>query len=64
VTATFVMTIGLELWPIIMGLVLGGVIAAPFAALLTRHVPDRPLMIMVGAVIILLSVRGLVQAVR
>ena len=64
VTATFVMTNGLELWPIITGLVLGGVIAAPFAALMTRHVPDRPLMVMVGAVIVLLSVRGLIQAVR
>jgi uncharacterized membrane protein YfcA len=63
VTATFVITIGLELWPIITGLVLGGVVAAPFAALLTRHVPARPLMVMVGAVIVLLSVRGLIQAV-
>ena len=27
VTATFVITIGLELWPIITGLVLGGVVA-------------------------------------
>jgi uncharacterized membrane protein YfcA len=52
-------TIGLELWPIIAGLILGEVIAAPFAALITRHVPDRPLMIMVGAVIVLLSARGL-----
>ena len=64
VTATFVMTIGLELWPMITGLVLGGVLAAPFAALLTRHVPDRALMLMVGVVIILLSVRGLIQALR
>ncbi len=64
VTATFVMTIGLELWPIITGLVLGGVIAAPFAALMTRHVPDRPLMILVGTVIVLLSIRGLIQTVR
>ena len=63
VTATFVITIGLELWPIITGLVLGGVVAAPFAALLTRHVPARPLMVMVGAVIVLLNVRGLIQAV-
>jgi uncharacterized membrane protein YfcA len=64
VTATFIMTIGLELWPMITGLVLGGVTAAPFAALLTRHVPDRPLMVMVGTVIVLLSVRGLIQAAR
>ena len=36
---TFLFTIGLELWPIITGLVVGGVIAAPFAALATKHCP-------------------------
>jgi hypothetical protein len=64
VTATFLATIGLELWPVIAGLVIGGVLAAPFAALITRRVPDRPLMLLVGAVIVLLSLRGLVQAFR
>ncbi len=62
VSATFVLSIGLEQWPIIAGLILGGVIAAPFAAYATRALPDRPLMILVGVVIIILSVRGLVQA--
>jgi uncharacterized membrane protein YfcA len=62
VSATFVATIGLELWPIITGLVLGGVVAAPFAALVTRRLPDRPLMILVGIVVILLSLRGLILA--
>jgi len=62
VTATFIMTIGLELWPFITGLVLGGVVAAPFAALLTRHVPGPVLMAMVGTMIVLLSARGLIQA--
>lgn len=62
VSATFVATIGLALWPIITGLVLGGVVAAPFAALVTRHLPDRPLMILVGIVVILLSLRGLILA--
>lgn len=59
VTATFFGTIGLELWPVILGLVLGGVIAAPFAALITKKLPDRPLMIMVAVVIMLLSLRNL-----
>jgi uncharacterized membrane protein YfcA len=62
VSATFVVTIGLELWPIITGLILGGVLAAPFAALITRSLPDRPLMILVGVVIMVLSLRGLFQA--
>lgn len=59
ITATFVATIGLALWPIITGLVIGGVVAAPFAAYAARHLPDRPMMFLVGGVIILLSLRGL-----
>ena len=64
ITATFVATIGLELWPIIAGLVAGGVLAAPFAAFMTRRLPERPLMLLVGAVIAFLSLRGLLQSLR
>jgi uncharacterized protein len=59
ISATFLGTIGLELWPIIAGLVLGGALAA-YAA---KAIPDRPLMILVGSVIVLLSIRGLIQAI-
>lgn len=62
ISVTFLGTIGLELWPIIAGLILGGALAAPFAAWLASSIPDRPLMILVGSVIMLLSLRGLVQA--
>ncbi len=62
VSATFIFAIGLDLWPVIAGLVLGGVVAAPFAAYVVRQLPDRPLMIMVAVLIILLSIRGLLQA--
>lgn len=61
VSVTFLATVGLDLVPIIAGLVLGGVVAAPFAAMATRHIPDRPLMLLVGVVIILLSARELVR---
>jgi uncharacterized protein len=64
VTATFIATIGLELWPIITGLVSGGVLAAPFAAFMTRRLPERALMFLVGAVIVVLSLRGLLQSLR
>ncbi|WP_207462764.1 sulfite exporter TauE/SafE family protein [Azospirillum sp. SYSU D00513] len=62
ITSTFIFTIGLDLWPIIVGLVIGGGIAAPFAALVTARVPDKPLMILVGVLISLLSIRGVLQA--
>lgn len=61
VSATFVFTIGLDLWPVIVGLILGGVLAAPFAAYAVRRLPDKMLMILVAAVIMVLSLRGLVQ---
>ncbi|MGL4395094.1 MAG: sulfite exporter TauE/SafE family protein [Hyphomicrobium sp.] len=68
VTATisgmFFLTIGLELWPIITGLIIGGVIAAPFAAIATKHLPDRALMSIVGIVVSLLSLRSILAALH
>jgi uncharacterized membrane protein YfcA len=62
ISAMFVATVGLELWPVILGLIVGGALSAPLAAYFTRTIPDQPLMIIVGMVILLLSVRGLLQA--
>lgn len=64
ISATFFMTIGLSLWPIIAGLIIGGVIAAPFAALAAKHIPATVLMVVVGCVIIGLSVRTLMLALQ
>jgi uncharacterized protein len=61
VSITFLSTIGLELWPMIAGLILGGAAAAPLAAYVAKTIPDQPLMLMVGAVVILLSIRGIIQ---
>ena len=59
ISATFIFTIGLELWPIIAGLILGGALAAPFAAYVIQRMPDRPLMILVAVLVMLLSLRQL-----
>ena len=64
ISLTFLFTIGLELWPIITGLIVGGVVAAPFAALATKHLPDKPLMIIVGCVVTLLSLRTIFIALH
>jgi uncharacterized protein len=64
ISATFMMTIGLELFPIITGLIIGGVVAAPFAALAAKHLPDKALMTIVGLVIVLLSIRTLLIALK
>jgi hypothetical protein len=63
-TTVFLLTIGLSLWPIILGLVLGGLLAAPLAAIATRQIPDRPMMLLVGSVVILLSLRNLLLSLH
>lgn len=59
ISITFVFTIGLELWPIITGLIVGGVLAAPVAAVVAKKLPTRLLMAVVGCFIVGLSLRGL-----
>lgn len=61
-TITFVIAIGLTNWQAIFGLALGGAIAAPLAAVLTKRIKVRTLMIMVGLIIVGLSLRGLYLA--
>ncbi|MFA6948585.1 MAG: sulfite exporter TauE/SafE family protein [Eubacteriales bacterium] len=47
--------------PIILGLVIGGVIAAPFAALLCKKIPVRPLLAAVGTLIAGLNIYNLIK---
>ncbi len=54
---TFFSTIGLSYWGIIIGLILGGVIAAPIGAYLANKIPAKSLMILVGIVVIILSIK-------
>lgn len=60
--ATFFATIKMGYWKITAGLLIGGVIAAPLAAFVCKKVPARPLMVMVGLLIIGLSVRTIILA--
>ena len=61
-SVTFILTIGLMSWMPVIGLALGGALAAPLAARLTGRIPARPLMIAVGILVILLSIRTIVMA--
>ncbi|MEI3799962.1 MULTISPECIES: sulfite exporter TauE/SafE family protein [unclassified Chitinophaga] len=58
--ATFLIFTGISSWQVIVGLVIGGVIASPFAAILVRRIKRKPLMIMVGVLIIILSLRTII----
>ncbi len=57
------LTLTLENAQIILGLLIGGVIAAPLAAFAARYIPARPLMMAVGVLIIILSIRTLILAI-
>lgn len=54
---TFLFTIGFTHPQVIVGLAIGGVMAAPIAAYLTKKIPQKPFMIVVGVLIIGLSLR-------
>lgn len=60
---TFIATIGLIHWKIILGLLVGGAIAAPLAAYVCKKMPVQKLMVLVGILIILLSARTLYLAI-
>lgn len=56
--STFILMIGTGNWPVTLGLLLGGVLASPFAAYVCGKVNPKYLMIIVGIVIIGLSLRN------
>ena len=56
---TFITIIGLTHWAIILGLIIGGVIAAPIAAYISNKIPTKSIMILVGIVVIITSLKRL-----
>ena len=64
ISVTFFATIGLTLWPVIVGLVIGGVFAAPLGAWCASRIPTKPLLILVGCLVSFLSLTNLVSAAR
>ena len=62
ISAVFFSTIGITHLQIIAGLLVGGVIAAPLAAIFARRLPVRALLGAVGVVVMSLSAYNLVRA--
>ena len=56
---TFMLFGGIHGWQIIIGLILGGVISAPIAAYLVNRIKRKPMMVAVGVLIIILSLKTL-----
>jgi len=64
-SVTFILAMGsgyLDYGKVILGLLIGGVLAAPLAAFAARKLPQRPFMVLVGLLIIVLSARTLYLA--
>ncbi len=61
---TFVITLGggelSEYGVIILGLLIGGALAAPLAAVVAKRLPHRPFMLLVGLMILFLNIRTLI----
>lgn len=64
-SVTFLLTLRMvQHWQIVVGLLIGGVLAAPLAAYACKKLPTRTLMGLVGVLIILLSIRTIYLALR
>lgn len=55
----FFLSLGLGHWDIVLALAIGGVAAAPLGAWLVRRVPQKPLLLLVGLLVVVLSLRTL-----
>jgi uncharacterized membrane protein YfcA len=55
VSLTFLLTIGLDHLEIVLGLLIGGAIAAPLAAWFVRHVAERIVLKVVGVLVLCIS---------
>lgn len=53
--------VGIQSWQIILGLIIGGTIAAPLGAYITKKIPRNTLMISVGFLIIITSLYSLLR---
>ena len=58
-SAMFAALLGFGYFDIVIGLALGGIVAAPFAALLARYAPARLLIVLVGVAVSAVSLRTL-----
>ena len=65
ISATFIATLGWAAFTVqTLGILIGGLIAAPMGGWLAKHVPARPLMAMVGALLTVTSAYTIYMALK
>jgi uncharacterized membrane protein YfcA len=60
----FTLMVGTGVWVLVLGLIIGGLGAAPFAALVTKRLKTRTLLILVGTLISIVSLFNLYKALN
>ncbi len=60
---TFIFTIGIHHWNIVAGLLIGGIVTAPFSAMLTSKLPTKKMFVVVGIVVIIMSLITIYRAI-
>lgn len=64
ISATFIATMGFAAFTVAtIGILIGGIAAAPFGAVIAKRVPARPLMALVGALLTITSAYTVVRAI-
>ena len=61
---TFLIFHGVNSWQVVLGLIVGGVIAAPVGAMVVGKIKRKPLMLTVGILVILLSLRTILVSLH
>ncbi len=65
VSVTFLFSLGVSAFTqATIGLLIGGVIAAPFGALIAKYIPTKPLLMLVGTILVATSTYGIFKALN
>ncbi len=60
---TFLFTIGISHWNVVLGLLIGGMLAAPIGARLAGRLPRKTMMILVGIMVIIWCLRLFIRSI-
>jgi len=59
---TFLLFEGVNSWQVVLGLIVGGTIASPLGAIFVNKVKRKPMMILVGTLVIIISLRTIIKS--
>lgn len=59
---TFLLFEGVNSWQVVLGLIVGGTVASPLGAIFVNKVKRKPMMILVGTLVIIISLRTIIKS--